>query len=63
MEMLTLFEGNGQEHRRRTINVASEFDRFTAMIRPLMEEKKVSLDTSVPKDGMLRVEMRPELFL
>ena len=63
MEMLTLFEGNGQKHRRRTINVRSEFDRFTTMIRPLMEEKGVSLDTSVPKDGMLRAEMRPGLFL
>ena len=63
MKMLALVEGNERNNRRRTINVASEFNRFAAMVRPLMEEKEVTFDTSIPDGGMLRVEMRPELFL
>lgn len=63
MEMLALVEGNGRKYRRRTINIASEFDRFSTMVRPLMEEKQVAFHTIGAGGGVLRVEMRPELFL
>ncbi len=63
MKMLALVEGNERNNRRRTINVESELNRFAAMVRPLMEEKGVTFDTRIPDGGMLRAEMRPELFL
>ena len=63
MKMLALVEGNERNNRRRTIDVESELNRFAAMVRPLMEEKGVTFNTRIPDGGMLRAEMRPELFL
>ena len=62
VDMLALVEGPANQ-RRRTIDVASEFERFTAMVEPLMQTKAVGLSTRIPGRGVLRVEMRPELFL
>ena len=63
MEMFALVEGQGLIRRRRTISVTTEFERFTAMVDPLMQEKDADFTTRITGNGVLRVEMRPELFL
>ena len=62
MDLLSMVEGQGQR-RRRTIDVATELKRFRTFMDPFLLEKDVRLKTKVDSAGVVRAEMRPEVFL
>jgi C4-dicarboxylate-specific signal transduction histidine kinase len=45
------------------MDVAAELERFRLMVKPSLETSGVRMGSDVPRDGVLRVEMRPETFL
>jgi signal transduction histidine kinase len=55
-------EGNALS-RRRAMDVSAELDRFRRMTKPSLENSGVRMEIDVPKETVLRVEMKPETFL
>jgi signal transduction histidine kinase len=61
VSVLARIEESGN-HRRRAMDVPAEIESFAALVSPVLAERKVRILCAVPKQGVLRVEIRPESF-
>lgn len=52
----------GGKHRRRAMDVPAEIESFAALVSPVLAARRVRMASSVPRRGVLRVEVRPESF-
>jgi signal transduction histidine kinase len=59
--MLTPME-DGATNRRRAMDVNAELASFRELFAPILDARSVRFSAQVPKEGVLRVEMRPESF-
>jgi signal transduction histidine kinase len=53
---------DGATHRRRAMDVSTEVTSFRELVAPILDTRNVRFTAQVPKEGALRVEMRPESF-
>ena len=54
--------GSTTNHRRRALDVQTEFQAFEEMVRPLLDLAGAGIKTKVAGGSVLRIEMRPEAF-
>jgi signal transduction histidine kinase len=48
--------------KKRTIDIISEMETTQSLLSPMLAASKVNLELTLPDMGVLRVDMRPEIF-